>query len=87
MPAGWRSTIVEHWPDRQEFDGRTSPGEIAVVQVLSPDQPDPTPEQLDAFASTFARYGGYATSRVIDRYWYGYVVLTPEQQRAAAGLP
>ena len=87
MPAGWRVTIVEHWPDQIDFARGRSPGEIAVVQVLSPDAPDPTQAQLDAFEQVFARYGGVANARVIERYWYGYPVLTPEQQRAAAGLP
>ena len=44
-------------------------------------------EQLAAFEATFARYGGVAHARVVARYWHGVPVLTPEQQRAAAGLP
>ena len=87
MPAGWRSVIVEHWPDEIDFARGRSPGQVSVVSVLPPDAPDPTADQLDAFASTFARFGGYATSRVVGRFWFGYPVLAPEQQRAAAGLP
>jgi hypothetical protein len=87
MPAGDRSVIVEHWPDEFEFTRRKSPGEVSVVQRLPPAAPDPTQQQLDAFASVYSRYGGYATARVVDWFWFGFVVLTPEQQRAAAGLP
>ena len=77
--------IVEHWPDD---DGqRHTPGKVSVVQVLGPDAPDPTQAQLDGFAAVYARYGGYATCRVVERFWFGYPMLTPEQQRALAGLP
>ncbi len=50
---------MSHWPDH-------APGQVSVVQVLGPDAPDPSHAQLDAFAQTFARYGGYATARVVD---------------------
>ena len=63
MPAGWRVTIVEHWPDEVMFGDRKAPGQVTVVQVLSPDAPDPTQAQLDAFEATFARYGGSRSSR------------------------
>ena len=37
MPAGWRSVIVEHWPDVIDFTRGRSAGEVAVVQILPPD--------------------------------------------------
>ena len=87
MPAGWRSVIVEHWPDVIDFTRGRSAGEVAVVQILPPTAPDPSQAQLDELEATFARYGGVASARVVERFWFGYPVLTPEQQRAAAGLP
>ena len=86
MPAGWRSVICEHWPDLPAVE-HGSRGQVSIVQTLSPSQPDPTAQQLDDIAATFARSGGYATARVIAKFWFGPVVLTPEQQRALAGLP
>ena len=83
----WRVVVVEHLTTADGSDPHRRTGEVSVVQVLPPDAPDPTQQQLDAFAASFARFGGYATSRVLERYWYGYPVLTDVQQRAAAGLP
>jgi hypothetical protein len=90
MPAGWRVVICEYWPSRtpgsyQDPDS----GEIAVVQRLSPDEPDPTPAQLNIIEASFNRGagGGCAHARVIGMHWFGYPILTEEQMRAAAGLP
>jgi hypothetical protein len=90
VPAGWRTIICEYWPSR--IPGQYSKpdgGEIAVVQRLSPDMPDPTPAQLNQVEANFIRGagGGVAHARVVAMFWFGQPVLTPEQQKAAAGLP
>jgi hypothetical protein len=86
--AGWRAVIVQFFPNRISGEyNRSDLGEVEVVQILSPGQPDPTPEELFAIRETYRRYGGYATSRVVDRFWFGYPMLTPEQVRAVSGLP
>jgi hypothetical protein len=88
MPAGWRTVIVEHWPDRiPGHYNRADLGEVSVVQRLPPDASDPSQAQLDAWEATFSRYGGVASARVVGMFWFGIPVLTPEQQRAVAGLP
>ncbi len=87
MPAGWRTTIVEHWPDEYEYGRRKAPGQVSVVQALAPWQPNPSQAQLDQLEQVYARYGGVAHATVIGKFWFGYPVLTPEQQRALAGLP
>jgi hypothetical protein len=90
MPAGWRTVICEFWPSRtpgsyQDPDS----GEIAIVQRLSPDEPDPTPAQLNQVEASFVRGagGGVAHARVVAMFWFGPPVLTVEQQKALAGLP
>ena len=71
-PVGARS-IVEHWPDQIEFgDRKSAAARCRSCRCSSPDAPDPTQQQLDAIEATFARYGGFATARVVARYWYGY---------------
>lgn len=88
MPSGWRSVVVERFDDAIPGQYRRRDlGEVDVISRLSPDQPDPTQQQLDEIAAVHARYGGYATCRVVALFWFGPVVLTPEQQRALAGLP
>jgi hypothetical protein len=85
--AGWRTVIVEHWPDEYEFARRKMPGKVSVLSRLAPWQPDPTQTQLDELASVYARCGGVAKCRVVAQWWTAYPMLTPAQQRAAAGLP
>jgi hypothetical protein len=88
MPAGWRSVIAEYWPSRLPGQYNASDlGRCDVVQILSPNMPDPTQAQLDEIAATYVRFGGYATARVVARYWYGYVQYTSEQIKALQGVP
>jgi hypothetical protein len=88
VPAGWRTVVVEHWPDRIPGQyNRRDLGQVDVVQRLPPGAPDPTQVQLDAFAQTFARYGGVANARVVTFWWTGIPQYTVEQLRALAGLP
>ncbi len=75
MPAGWRDLVVG------TFD------EVAPYRVLPPGVPDPTPAELEEIETLMARHGGVAHARVVQRYWHGFVTLTPEQRRSLTGLP
>ena len=87
MPRGWRAVVCSHWPDEYEYGCRRAPAEVSVVQVLGPNEPDPTPQQLDQLEQLYARYGGVAHAAVLARYWYGWPVLSEAQTRALMGLP
>ena len=82
---GWRSIVIEQL--RPNVDGPAKPaGEAWVFQVLAPEQPDPTQQELDAIAATYSKYGGAASCRVLQRLWWPVPPLTEEQQRAVAGI-
>jgi hypothetical protein len=86
MPAGWRTVICEFWPSATLPLPFRSRGEIAVVARLPPDAPDPTPAQLNQIEAGFIRYGGVAHADVLAMHWFGYPLLTEEQQKALAGI-
>lgn len=60
-------------------------GEIDVVQLLNADDPDPDPEQLAAIEQRFAMYGGVASARVVDRFWFGRIHYSPDAILALLG--
>ena len=70
-------------PDRfviaETFNG------VEVVYPLNAADADPTQAELDGWAARFAMYGGYATCRVVDRFWFGYPHYSQDQLDALAG--
>jgi hypothetical protein len=79
--------VCEHWPSRVPGQyNETDTGTVSVVQVLPPNAPTPTTDQLAAIQQTFQRYGYASWPRVLDRLWFGYPVLSAEQQKALAGI-
>ena len=55
------------------------------MELLNADDPDPTPEQLAAIEQRFAAFGGVANARVVERFWFGWPILSPDQRWALAG--
>ena len=86
MPAGWRTVICEFWPSATLPLPFRSRGEIAVVSRLPPDAPDPTAAQLNQIEAGYVIHGGVARASVLGFYWYAWPILTPEQQKALAGI-
>jgi hypothetical protein len=86
MPAGWRTVICEFWPSPTLPMAFRSRGEIATVARLPPGAPDPTPAELNQIEAGYVLYGGVAHASVVDMFWFGYPVLTDEQQKALAGV-
>ena len=55
---------------------------VEIVRWLMVDEPDPTPEELEAIAVPYYALGGVATARVVGRWWVGYLHLSPDQLAA-----
>ena len=81
--AGWRSVIVEQY--LPNVDG-PSGGQVSVVGILAPNEPDWTQAQLDAIEAAYSMFGGFASCRIVGRLWWPPPTLTLEQQKALAGV-